>query len=83
MHLQENQIKWIGYIKTQNSLKNLYLSGNSKFDLASVAEIAEIYQRVIPSNKTINSTYLDYLVTPSNFSLIKIWKKPIQKKLHI
>ena len=68
LHLQENQIKWIGYIKTQNALKNLYLSGNSKFDLASVAEIAEIYQRVIPSNKTINSTYLDYLVTPSNFS---------------
>ena len=79
LHLQENQIKWIGYIKNQNALNNLYLSGNSKFDLASVSEIAETYQRVIPSNKSINSTYLEYLVTSSNFSYKNLTERDTEK----
>ena len=79
LHLQENQIKWIDYIKNQNELSNLLLSGNSKFDLASVAEIAEIYQKVTASNKTINSIYLDYLVTSSNFSYKNLTEADAEK----
>ena len=79
LHLQENQIKWIGYIKNQNSLNNLYLSGNSKFDLASVSEIAETYQRVRSTSKTINSEYLDYLVTSSNFSYKNLTERDTEK----
>ena len=79
LHLQENQIKWIGYIKNQNSLNNLYLSGNSKFDLASVSEIAETYQRITASQKTINSTYLAYLVTSSNFSYKNLTEADTEK----
>ncbi len=79
LHLQENQIKWIGYIKNQNVLNNLYLSGNSKFDLASVSEIAETYQRVRSTSKTINSVYLDYLVTSSNFSYKNLTERDAEK----
>ena len=66
--LQNNEIIWVDYLKDQNALSLLRLAGNSNFDLASVTRIADIYLPIVVSNKSIDSKYLEYLTTSSNFS---------------
>ena len=66
--LQNNKIIWIDYLKNQNELTFLTLSGNSRFDLASVTSIADIYLKIQVSSKSIDIKYLEYLTTSSNFS---------------
>ena len=81
--LQNNEIIWVDYLKDQNALSLLRLAGNSNFDLASVTRIADIYLPIDVSNKSIDSKYLEYLTTSSNFSYKNLAETDTEKIMYL
>ena len=81
--LQNNEIIWVDYLKDQNALSLLRLAGNSNFDLASVTRIADIYLPIVVSNKSIDSKYLEYLTTSSNFSYKNLTETDTEKIMYL
>ena len=81
--LQNNEIIWVDYLKDQNALSLLRLAGNSNFDLASVTRIADIYLPIAVSSKSIDSKYLEYLTTSSNFSYKNLAETDTEKIMYL
>lgn len=67
LDLVNNKIIHIIYISKLKSLKRLFLSGNSKFALEEMPEIADVYLGLSGGNKDIDSVFLDYMQTSDNF----------------